>query len=73
MSANEQIDNLIYQFKIARLKSGKSGDQVYFDTGITQPTISKFEKGERMCKLDTLAILADYFGYELKLEAKCES
>ena len=68
----ENVQKLIKQFKIARIESGKSGYDIEFATGITQSMISNLERGQRMCRLDTLVRLADHLGYELVLEKKCE-
>lgn len=66
----DNIQKIIKQFKIARMESGKSGYDIEFETGITQSTISYLERGQRMCRLETLVRLADSLGYELVLVKK---
>ena len=73
MNMQEELKKLGKAFHIARLENDESGYDVEFEIGITQPTISKLERGERMCRIDTLLLLSDHYGYEFRLVKKCES
>lgn len=39
--------------------------KVYMDTGISQSTLSKYERGEILPTIDNLMILAKYYGTSL--------
>lgn len=43
-----------------------SQNQIARDTRIPQPVLSRFISGERSLKLETIAVLLDYLGFEMR-------
>jgi plasmid maintenance system antidote protein VapI len=63
MTVSESLKRAIETADVSRYRMAK-------DTGIDQPTLSRFINGERPLVLDKVDILADYLGLELKPKAK---
>lgn len=66
--ALELEDTIIQAFIDARKFSGLTQKQLSEKTGITQPDISKLERGNANPSIRTLKRLADGMGMKLKLE-----
>jgi transcriptional regulator with XRE-family HTH domain len=57
---------IIQQLRELVIASGKTQVEIERDTGIRQPTISRFLRGERGLNLVDIDKLADYLGLELR-------
>ncbi len=56
------IESLNQKLKKAREKTGFTQREVAKETGIPQPTIARFESGNRIPDVEKLGILADFYG-----------
>jgi plasmid maintenance system antidote protein VapI len=54
------------QLKKAIRESGKTVNALAVESGVPQPVLHRFVKGERDLTLSTVQKLADYFGFELR-------
>ncbi len=59
------LDAIIQEFKEARLRMGKSQIAVSEAIGISNAALSNYETGYREPDLDTLCVLATYYGITL--------
>lgn len=55
-------EGLPSKLKKARYDTGFTQREVSKETNIPQPTIARFEKGDRLPDPEKLAILADFYG-----------
>lgn len=56
------IESLNQKLKKAREKTGFNQRDVAHETGIPQPSIARFETGERIPDAEKLGTLADFYG-----------
>lgn len=55
------IESLAQKLKKCREKSGFTQREIEHETGIPQPSIARFETGERIPDPEKLGILADFY------------
>ncbi len=56
------IESLPEKLKKARYNTGFTQREIEKETGIPQPSLARFEKGERIPDAEKLGILADFYG-----------